>query len=89
MQMVKLKDGSLEMVGNHRDLVDIIRDKCGDDVAKIVEENNPDDWEDVYTAYENIMSVSDLLNKEEYEENDIECVKILLNKAIDLLADIL
>lgn len=89
MQMVKLKDGSLEMVGNYRDLVDIIRDKCGDDVAKIVEENNPDDWEDVYTAYENIMSVSDLLNKEEYEENDIECAKILLNKAIDLLADIL
>lgn len=34
MDVVALKDGSIEIIGNHRDLVDIIRDKCGDDIAK-------------------------------------------------------
>ena len=34
MDVVALKDGSIEIIGNHRDLVDIVRDKCGDDIAK-------------------------------------------------------
>ena len=34
MDVVALKDGSIEIIGSHRDLVDIVRDKCGDDIAK-------------------------------------------------------
>ena len=37
METVMLNDGSIEIVGSHRDLVDIVRDRCGDDIAKMVE----------------------------------------------------
>lgn len=89
METVKLNDGSIEIIGSHRDLVDIVRDKCGDDIAKIVDALDPAEFEDVYNAYENIMGASDLLDKDEYEENDIECAKILLDKAISLLSNVL
>lgn len=89
MQVVMLSDGNVEIIGTHRDLVDIIRDKCGDDIAKMVEALDPAEFEDVYNAYENIMSASDLLDKDEYEENDIGCAKILLDKAIRLLDGVL
>lgn len=89
METVKLNDGSVEIIGSHRDLVDIVRDKCGDDIAKIVDVLDPAAFEDVYNAYENIMGASDLLDKDKYEENDIECAKILLNKAIGLLSIVL
>lgn len=89
MEIVKLNDGSVEIIGSHRDLVDIVRDKCGDDIAKMIDVLDPAAFEDVYDAYENIMGASDLLDKDEYEENDIECAKILLNKAISLLSSVL
>lgn len=89
METVKLNDGSVEIIGSHRDLVDIVRDKCGDDIVKIVDALDPAAFEDVYNAYENIMGASDLLDKDKYEENDIECAKILLNKAIGLLSSVL
>lgn len=89
MDVVKLKDESIEIIGSHRDLVDIIRDKCGDEIAAKVEELDPSEWDNVYDAYENVISASDLLGKDEFEENDIECAKILINKAIATLSKIL
>ena len=89
METVKLNDGSIEIIGSHRDLVDIVRDKCGNDIAKMVDALDPAAFEDVYNAYENIMGASDLLDKDKHEENDIECAKILLNKAIGLLSGVL
>ena len=41
METVMLNDGSIEIVGSHRDLVDIVRDRCGDDIAKMVENLDP------------------------------------------------
>lgn len=52
MEAVRLLNGRTEIIGSHRDVVDIVRDKCGDDVAKIVDEYNSEDWENVYAAYD-------------------------------------
>ena len=89
MDLVQLKNGSVEIIGSHRDLVDIVEAGCGYEVAKKVENLDPAEFDDVYNAYENIMGASDLLNKDKYEENDIECAKILIDKAIRLLGSIL
>lgn len=89
MDLVQLKNGSIEIIGSHRDLVDIVEAGCGYEVAKKVENLDPAEFDDVYNAYENIMGASDLLNKDKYEENNIECAKILIDKAIRLLGSIL
>lgn len=89
MDVVQLKDGSVEIIGSHRDLVDIIRDKCGDEIAAKVEECDPTEFEDVYSAYEEIIDAYELLDKDEYEENDIECAKILIKKAMNYLQEVL
>lgn len=61
MDVVALKDGSIEIIGNHRDLVDIVRDKCGDDIAKKVEELNPVCYDELYTANAIIWAIHDTL----------------------------
>ena len=89
MDVVQLKDGSVEIIGNHRDLVDLVRDKCGDEIAAKIEECDPAIFDDVYSAYEEINEAYELLDKGEYEENDIECAKILIEKAKNYLNKIL
>lgn len=89
MDVVQLKDGSVEIIGNHRDLVDLVRDKCGDEIAAKIEECDPAIFDDVYSAYEEINEAYELLDKDEYEENDIECAKILIKKAMNYLSDVL
>lgn len=66
MDVVALKDGSIEIIGNHRDLVDIVRDKCGDDIAKRVEELDLVCYDELYTANSTIWEIADILeNKDE------------------------
>lgn len=93
MDVVQLNDGSVEIIGSHRDLVDVIRDKCGDDIAKKVEENDPGDWEAVYDAYDKLYEAT------EFMEDDIESdplsleqlkqIKERLFKAVELLGSVL
>ena len=52
METVMLNDGSIEIVGSHRDLVDIVRDRCGDDIAKMVENLDPAVYDSLYRAFE-------------------------------------
>lgn len=61
METVMLNDGSIEIVGSHRDLVDIVRDKCGDDIAKKVEELDPACYDELYTANAIIWAIHDTL----------------------------
>lgn len=61
MDVVALKDGSIEIIGSHRDLVDIVRDKCGDDIAKKVEELDPIDYAGLYTANSTIWEIVGIL----------------------------
>lgn len=36
MDLVQLPDGQIDTVGNKRHVIDIVREKCGDDIAKII-----------------------------------------------------
>lgn len=38
MEVVKLPDGEIEVIGRKQHIIDIVRERCGDDVAKIVSE---------------------------------------------------
>lgn len=89
MEVVQLKDGTSEIIGSHKDLVDIIRDKCGGEIATKVENLDPADWDNVYDAYEKMIDISDILDKDEVEENDIKSAKILIDNAIGLLCRVL
>lgn len=89
MNIVQLKDGTIEIIGCHRDLVDIIREKCGDDVAKLVEENDPADWEDVCNAECKLSEIEDILYKKDDDglltADQVEEIADKLEIAIDYL----
>jgi hypothetical protein len=36
MDLVQLPDGQIDTVGNKHHVIDIVRGKCGDDIAKII-----------------------------------------------------
>lgn len=38
MEVVKLPDGEIEVIGRKQHIIDIVRERCGDDVAKIISE---------------------------------------------------
>lgn len=63
MDVVQLKDGSVEVVGSFKDILDIVRDKCGDDLAKLLEENDPADWESVFEADISLDNIEETLEK--------------------------
>lgn len=68
---VVLNDGSTEYVNSHRDVVDIIRRNCGDDMAGIIERANWDNcYKHCYAAMEklNDFGVTAKRLKEEQEE---------------------
>lgn len=58
METVKLNDGSIEIIGSHRDLVDIVRDKCGDDIAKIVDALDPAEMGEFHAYMKLIEEIS-------------------------------
>lgn len=93
MELVQLKDGNIEIIGKHRDLVDIVRDKCGDDVAKMVEENDPADWEKVIEAEILVSSIEDILvNKDEcglLDSNQVSQIEDKIDRIMDLLLEVL
>ena len=37
-EVVKLPDGEIEVIGRKQHIIDIVRERCGDDVAKIISE---------------------------------------------------
>lgn len=85
MDVVALKDGSIEIIGNHRDLVDVIRDKCGDDIAKMVEGLDPIDYAGLYTANSTIWEIADILeNKDEDGTLTADQVDSIKNKFEEL-----
>lgn len=85
MDVVALKDGSIEIIGSHRDLVDIVRDKCGDDIAKKVEELDPIDYVGLYTANSTIWEIADILeNKSEDGTLTADQVDSIKNKFEEL-----
>ena len=55
MELVQLPDGQIDTIGNKQHVIDIIRERCGDDIAEIVSEwvdpGNLDDlksWKDTF-----------------------------------------
>ena len=86
MDVVKLKDGSIEIIGSHRDLVDVIRDKCGDEVAKMVDNLEPSD---VFSAYESLSNAQGVIYQKDDDglltENQVDEVEFLIDKAVDML----
>ncbi len=84
MDVVALKDGSIEIIGNHRDLVDIIRDKCGDDIAKRVEELDPEYYDELYTANSTIWEIVDILENKNIDsiENKFEELQHYISSCI-------
>ena len=38
MEVVKLPDGEIEVIGRKQHIIVIVRERCGDDVAKIISE---------------------------------------------------
>lgn len=37
MEQVQMKDGNIEYVSSYYDIIDIVREKCGDDLADLLE----------------------------------------------------
>lgn len=53
MKVVKLPDGEVEIIGRKQHIIDIVREKCGDDVAEIISEwLDPEDTDDFDSMYE-------------------------------------
>ena len=55
MKIVQLTNGQIDTVGNKQHVIDIVRERCGDDIADIISEwidsKNPDDiksWKDMF-----------------------------------------
>lgn len=69
METVMLNDGSIEIVGSHRDLVDIVRDRCGDDIAKMVENLDPAVYDSLYRADCTVFEMANIL--ENTDENGL------------------
>lgn len=89
MDTVQLKDGSIEIIGSHRDLVDIVRDKCGNDVAKMIEELDPIEWNDVYAAYDTIMEIDDIIQETD-DDGALSSEQIAeIHNKIDIVQDML
>lgn len=89
METVMLNDGSIEIVGSHRYLVDIVRDRCGDDIAKMVENLDPAVYDSLYRADCTVFEMANILeNTDEnglLSENQIDSLK---DKVETLASDI-
>lgn len=73
--IVKLADASYENVQNWRDIIDIIRKYCGDELAGIVEENDVRDIECATDVSMNALEdVSDILPGESWVAECMEPV---------------
>ena len=55
MKIVQLTNGQIDTVGNKQHVIDIVRERCGDDIAEIISEwinpGDPDDlesWKDTF-----------------------------------------
>lgn len=57
MDLVQLKNGSTEIIGSHRDLVDIVEAGCGYEVAKKVDDLDPAAYDDVYSGYSKLFTL--------------------------------
>jgi len=95
MDLVQLKDGSLEAIGTHRDLVDIVESGCGYEVAKMVESLDPANIEGVYNGYDSLFkTVWEFLKplKEAGEGLTVEQTEKLYNaldKSMDMIGECL
>lgn len=89
METVMLNDGSIEIVGSHRDLVDIVRDRCGDDIAKMVENLDPAVYDSLYRADCTVFEMANIL--ENTDENGLlseDQIDSLKDKVETLASDI-
>ena len=53
MKLVKLPDGEIEEKGRKQHIIDIVREKCGDDVAEIISEWKDPEDSDYYDSVYN------------------------------------
>ncbi len=53
MKLVKLPDGEIEVIGRKQHIIDIVREKCGDDVAEIISEWKDPEDSDYYDSVYN------------------------------------
>lgn len=89
METVMLNDGSIEIVGSHRDLVDIVRVRCGDDIAKMVENLDPAAYDSLYRADCTVFEMANIL--ENTDENGLlseDQIDSLKDKVETLASDI-
>lgn len=89
METVMLNDGSIEIVGSHRDLVDIVCDRCGDDIAKMVENLDPVAYDSLYRADCTVFEIANIL--ENTDENGLlseDQIDSLKDKVETLASDI-
>ena len=61
MKVVKLPDGEVEIIGRKQHIIDIVREKCGDDVAEIISEwtdlEDSDYYDSVYNQQTKIITL--------------------------------
>ena len=85
METVMLNDGNIEIVGSHRDLVDIVRDRCGDDIAKMVENLDPAAYDSLYRADCTVFEMANIYENGLLSEDQIDSLK---DKVETLASDI-
>ena len=89
METVMFNDGNIEIVGSHRDLVDIVCERCGDDISKMVENHDPAAYDSLYSADCTVFEMANIL--ENTDENGLlseDQIDSLKDKVETLASDI-
>lgn len=95
MDVVTLKDNTVEIIGNHNDLVNIVDNALGREVAALVAELDPATLKGVYDGYDKLFNYFWNVFKPLHEQGkglDVEQTKSLfeeMDKCLDMIGEAL